>query len=141
MAIGQNDLDLLRNEFEAKLANANLQNMKAATAISAYGERFTGLEARMDAFEFRLDALSQDMERRFQEVDRRFQEVDRRFDAVEERIELLAADVDRRLTRLESRMDSLESKLDARFGWQTVMFAALGLLVLFAEPLRAALGL
>ena len=192
MAISQQDLDLVRNEFEAKLANArpmrpgpqgherknlrgertqslsksvaprSLDNMKAATAISAYGERSTGLEARMDAFdnrldafELRLDSLSQEIDRRFEqvdarfeqvearfvEVDRRFAEVYRRFDAVDERIALLAADVDRGLTRLESRMDSLESKLDARFGWQTVTFAVLGLLVLFADPIRAALGL
>jgi len=116
MAISQNDLDLVRNEFETKLATVSLDQMKAATAISAYGERFTAVDARLDSLEIRLDAISRD--------------VDRRFDQVE-----------RRLDRLEDRVDSLHDKLDSRFGWQTVMFALLGILVLFGDSIRPLVGL
>lgn len=46
MAISQHDLDLVRNEFEAKLATVTVDHMKAATAIGAYGERFTAIVLR-----------------------------------------------------------------------------------------------
>jgi len=130
MAITQNDLDLVRNEFETKLATVTIDQMKAATAIGAYGERFTAVDAqfmavlsRFDALELRVDALSADIGRRFSESDRRFEQIERR------------------LGRLEDRVDSLHAKLDSRFGWQTFMFAVLGLLVLFEDTIRPLVGL
>ncbi len=144
MAVGEHELDRLRAELETKLTTVTVDQMKTATAISAYGERFTGLEARftgfearftglearMDAFELRLDALSADVDRRFEEVNRRFEEVDRRFEQV-----------DRRLDRIESRLNTIESKLDRRFGWQTFLTSAVGALVLFGDVIRPLIGL
>lgn len=39
------------------------------------------------------------------------------------------------------RIDRLDSKLDARFNVQTVLMTVLGVLVLFGDPIRSALGL
>ena len=137
MALTEDDLAQLRNEFETRLATVNVDQMKAATAIGAYGERFTAVDAHFDAVHARLDALSADVDRRFDEMDRRFEEMDRRFGLVDSRFEGL----DQRLDRVEDRLSTIETKLDSRFGWQTFMFGVLGLLVLFGDSVRPLLGL
>jgi hypothetical protein len=119
VAVTQADLDQLRSEFDAKLARVTLEHMNTATAIGAYGERFNAMDAQFVAVDVRFDS----MDRRFDEVDRRLDRMDKRFD------------------RMDDRFDRLENKLDSRFGWQTVMFTALGILTLFGDAVRAALGL
>lgn len=134
MAITQAELDRVRLELETKITSVTVEHVSMAQAIGSYGERFTGVEARMDAFEFRLDALAAEMDRRFGEVDRRFdslnKEMDRRF-----------TDVRGDIARLDTRMDRLDSKLDARFNVQTVLMTVLGVLILFGDSLRSVLGL
>ena len=134
MALTENDLAQLRNELETRLATVTVDQMKAAMAIAAYGERFTAVDAQFVAVHARLDALSADMDRRFVQVDRRFDQltgyVDGRLDQI-----------DARFDRLETRVEHLESKLDARFGWQTFMMAVLGFLILFGDSIRPLLGL
>lgn len=129
MAITQAELDRARLELETKITSVTVEHVSMAQAIGSYGERFnglearfTGVEARIDAVDFRLDALSADMDRRFDAVDRRFDDV--------------RADIG----RLDSRIDRLDSKLDARFNVQTVLMTSLGVLVLFGDPIRGALG-
>jgi hypothetical protein len=112
MAVTQADLDQLRSEVDAKLARVTIEHMNTATAIGAYAERFNAMDAQFVA------------------VDRRFNEIDRRLDRMDDRFD-----------RVDSRFDRLENKLDSRFGWQTVMFTALGLLTLFGDAVRGALGL
>ena len=123
MAITQSDLDQLRNEFDAKLARVTIESMNTATAIGAYGERFNAMDAQFVAVDARFSSLEAQMETRFDSVDRRF------------------GDIDRRLDRMDGRFDRLEAKLDNRFGWQTVMFTVLGLLTLFGDVVRGAIGL
>lgn len=130
MAITQADLDQLRHEFDAKLASATVDTMNTATAIGAYGERFTAMDARFEA----VDAQFRAVDARFDTVDARFDAIDRRLDRMDNRFERFETKADAHFTRLET-------KLDNRFGWQTFMFAALGLLTLFGDPIRAALGL
>ena len=137
MSINQQDLDLIRNEFEAKLARVNLDHMQTANAIGSYGERFTGVEARIDAVDYRLDALAGDIDRRFDQVDRRFEQVDRRFEEVDRRFEQM----DRRFDRTDAAIKELRDKLDSRFGWQTFMTFALGALILFGDTVRTVAGL
>jgi flagellar capping protein FliD len=123
MAITQSDLDQLRNEFDAKLARVTVESMNSATAIGAYGERFNAVDARFNA------------------VDAQFAAVDARFSSLEAQMDTRFSDIDRRLDRIDGRSDRLEAKLDNRFGWQTVMFTALGLLTLFGDAIRGAIGL
>ena len=137
MALTEKDLAQLRNELETRLATVTVDQMKAATAIGAYGERFTAVDAQFVAVHARLDGLSADVDRRFDEIDRRFELMDRRFDEIDRRFHR----IDDRLDRFESRLESLESKLDSRFGWQTFMMAVLGFLILFGDTVRPLLGL
>ena len=130
MSVTQHDLELIRTELEAKLATANLDHVRTANAIGAYGERFTAMDSRFDALELRFDLFSQDVDRRFEQVDRRFDEMDRRFERIETRI-----------GRLEVRLDSLEAKLDSRFSWQTFVTVAVGIIVLFGDVIRPLIGL
>ncbi len=156
MAITQAELDRVRLELETKITTVTVEHVKMSQAIGSYGERFTGVEARMDAFDFRLDALSADIDRRFDAVDRRFDlmaaDIDRRFTDVRSdlarinsRIDRLDAKLDAQGERLEAKLDAqgerFDSKLDARFNAQTVLVTVLGVLVLFGEPIRSALGL
>jgi hypothetical protein len=145
MAITQAELDRVRLELETKITTVTVEHVSMAQAIGSYGERFNGVEARIDAVGFRLDALSADMDRRFDAVDRRFDAVaadmDRRFNAVDRRFDSLSADMKAGIGRLDSRIDRLDSKLDARFNVQTVLMTVLGVLVLFGDPIRSALGL
>ncbi len=158
MAINQQDLDLIRNEFEAKLASVSLDHMQTATAIGSYGERFTGVEARIDAVDYRLDSLANEIDRRFDMVGQRFDAVDRCFDRIDERFELVnhrfeQVDrrfdaVDQRFEQVDQRFDTtdgaikdLREKLESRFGWQTFMTVVLGALILFDEAVRALVGL
>ena len=144
MASKQQDLDLIRNEFEAKLARVNLDHMQTANAIGSYGERFTGVEARIDAVDYRLDALANEMDRRFEHVSQRFDMVDRRFEQMDQRFEQM----DQRFERMDRRFDTtdatikeLRDKLDSRFGWQTFLTVALGALILFDDAIRTVIGL
>lgn len=123
MAITKADLDLLRDEFDAKLARVTIEHMNTANAIGAYGERFNSMDAQFNA------------------VDAQFQVVHDRFDAIYRRIDGLDRRVDRFEDRVDSRFDRLEVKLDNRFGWQTVMFTVIGLLTLFGDSVRTAIGL
>lgn len=130
MALTENDLAQLRNELETRLATVTVDQMKAASAIGAYGERFTAVDAQFAAVDAqfvavhaRLDGLSADLDRRFEEVDRRFEQVDRRLD------------------RIDDRLGGIESKLDTRFGWQTFLLAVLGFLILFGDSVRPLLGI
>lgn len=116
MAITQSDLDQLRNEFEVKLARVTIESMNSATAIGAYGERFNAMDAQFVAVNARFTSLEAQIDNRFDGVDRRFGDIDR-------------------------RLDRLEDKLDSRFGWQTVMFAALAFLTLFGDAARSSIGL
>jgi len=43
---------------------------------------------------------------------------------------------DRLSEQMRSDFKELSRKLDQRFGWQSVLMAALGVIVLFGEPLR-----
>ena len=45
------------------------------------------------------------------------------------------------LARLDAKFDRLESKIDAHFNFQYLLMAVLGILVLFGDPIRAAVGL
>ena len=158
MSINQQDLDLVRNEFEAKLARVNLDHMQTANAIASYGERFTGVEARIDAVDFRLDALANDIDRRFEQVtqrfdmvderfkmidhqfeqvNQRFEQVDKRFEQVDKRFE----QVDKRFEQVDASIKELRDKLDVRFGWQTFLTVALGALILFDDAIRTFIGL
>jgi len=130
MAITQSDLDQLRNEFDAKLARVTVESMNSATAIGAYGERFNAVDARFDAVDARFNA-----------VDAQFAAVDARFSSLEAQMDTRFSDIDRRLDRIDGRSDRLEAKLDNRFGWQTVMFTTLGILTLFGDAIRGAIGL
>lgn len=130
MPITQSDLDQLRSEFDAKLARVTIETMNTATAIGAYSERFNAMDAQFAA-----------VEAQFAAVDARFSSVEAQmktgFDATNRQF----GDVDRRLDRMDDRFERLEGKLDNRFGWQTVMFAALGLLTIFGDAVRGAVGL
>lgn len=126
MAVTQSDLDQLRNEIEAKLARVTIESMNTATAIGAYGERFNAMDIRFDS-----------MDRRFDETDRRLDRMDDRFDRMDCRFDRM----DDRFDQVDRRFERLEDKLDNRFAWQTVMFAALGLLTLFGDAVRGAIGL
>ncbi len=137
MAITPAELELVRNELDARITAVTVEHVSMAQAIGSYSERFTALDARFDAMDSRIDAVElrldfvvQDMERRFTEVDRRFDGVDRRLDAL-----------DRRMERLEDRMVTLDRKIDLRFGWQTFLMAGLAVLVLFDDAITTALGL
>ena len=137
MSVTQHDLELIRTELEAKLATANLDHVRTANAIGAYGERFTAMDSRFDALELRFDLFSQDVDRRFEQVDRRFDDMDRRFDEMDRRFER----IETRIGRLEVRLDSLEAKLDSRFSWQTFVTVAVGIIVLFGDVIRPLIGL
>lgn len=137
MSINQQDLDLIRNEFDAKLARVNLDHMQTANAIGSYGERFTGIEARIDAVDYRLDALANEIDRRFEQVDRRFEQVDQGFRQVDQQFEK----VDRRFDTTDAAIKELRDKLDSRFGWQIFMTVALGALILFGDAVRTVAGL
>jgi len=126
VAITQSDLDQLRNEFDAKLARVTIESMNSATAIGAYGERFNAMEIRFDS-----------VDRRFDDIDRRLDRMNDRFGQLDDRL----GRMDDRFVRVDGRFDRLEAKLDNRFGWQTVMFTALGLLTLFGDAIRDAIGL
>ncbi|MDW3180003.1 MAG: hypothetical protein R8J94_21695 [Acidimicrobiia bacterium] len=145
MAITQAELDRVRLELETKITTVTVEHVSMAQAIGSYGERFNGIEARIDAVDFRIDALSADIDRRFDALS---SDLDRRFDGVDKRFDAIASDMDRRFTdvrsdisRLDARIDRLDSKLDARFNVQTVLMTVLGVLVLFGDPIRSALGL
>ena len=43
--------------------------------------------------------------------------------------------------RFNAKFDRLESKIDAHFNFQYLLIAVLGVLVLFGDPIRGALGL
>lgn len=135
------DFELLRKELETKIAAVTVENVKMSQAVGSYGERFTGIEARMDATDMRLDYLSQDMDRRFDEIGRRFEQVDGRFDRVDRQIAALAETTDRRFNAADRRMERIEDKLDSRFGWQTFFMFVLGLLILFGDTIRPLMGL
>lgn len=145
MVITQAELDRVRLELETKITTVTVEHVSMAQAIGSYGERFNGIEARIDAVDFRIDALSADIDRRFDALS---SDLDRRFDGVDKRFDAIASDMDRRFTdvrsdisRLDARIDRLDSKLDARFNVQTVLMTVLGVLVLFGDPIRSALGL
>ena len=109
--------------------------MNAATAISAYGERINGIELRVDALanemDRRFDGVANEMNRRFDGV---ANEMNRRFDAQ-------TAEMNRRFDEANTRIDRLDRKLDVRFGWQTVLMVALGLIAIFNDAIQAGLGL
>ena len=148
VAVTNDDFDRLRHELDVKLAAVTVDQMNAATAISAYGERISGIELRVDALsnemDRRFDAAMNEMNRRFDaqaaEMNRRFDAVDNRFDAQTTEVNRRFAAVDDRFARVEAKMDQIEKKVDNRFGWQTVMMAALALIVLFDDVIRGALG-
>jgi hypothetical protein len=71
----------------------------------------------------------------------RFNAMDSRFSSLEAQMDTRFSDIDRRLDRIDGRSDRLEAKLDNRFGWQTVMFTTLGILTLFGDAIRGAIGL
>ena len=151
MSINQRDLDHIRNEFEAKLARVNLDHMQTANAIASYGERFTGVEARIDAVDFRLDALANDIDRRFEQVTQRFDMVDERFKMIDhqfeqvnqrfEQVDKRFEQVDKRFEQVDASIKELRDKLDVRFGWQTFLTVALGALILFDDAIRTFIGL
>ena len=149
VAVTNDDFDRLRHELDVKLAAVTVDQMNAATAISAYGERISGIELRVDALsnemDRRFDAAMNEMNRRFDaqaaEMNRRFDAVDNRFDAQTTEVNRRFAAVDDRFARVEAKMDQIEKKVDNRFGWQTVMMAALALIVLFDDLIRGVLGL
>ena len=151
MSINQRDLDHIRNEFEAKLARVNLDHMQTANAIGSYGERFTGVEARIDAVDFRLDALANDIDRRFEQVTQRFDMVDERFKMIDhqfeqvnqrfEQVDKRFEQVDKRFEQVDASIKELRDKLDVRFGWQTFLTVALGALILFDDAIRTFIGL
>lgn len=134
MASTENELDRVRQELDARITAVTVEHVSMAQAIGSYAERFNGLEARMDATDMRIDYLSQDMDRRFDGVDRRFDEVNRRLEEV-------SSTMDRRFDSHDRRFEKLNDKIDNRFGWQTVFMAALALIVLFDDAVRAAMGL
>ena len=124
MAITNDDFDRLRHELDVKIATVTVEQVNAATAISAYGERINGIELR-------VDALANEMDRRFDSV---ANEMNRRFDAQ-------TAEMNRRFDDANARIDRLDRKLDVRFGWQTVLMVALGLIAIFNDVIQGALGL
>ena len=45
------------------------------------------------------------------------------------------------MARLDAKFDQLEAKIDAWFNFQYLLIAVLGVLILFDDPIRSALGL
>ena len=129
-----------------KIATVTVEQVNAASAISAYGERINGIELRVDALanemDRRFDSVANEMNRRFDaqtaEMNSRFEaqtnEINRRFDAQ-------TAEMNRRFDDTNARIDRLDRKLDVRFGWQTVLMVALGLIAIFNDVIQGALGL
>ena len=142
MAIANDDFDRLRHELDVKIATVTVEQVNAATAIAAYAERINGIELRVDALanemDRRFDGVANDTERLHAEMNRRFDsvanEMYRRFDAQTE-------ETNRRFDEANARIDRLDRKLDVRFGWQTVIMVALGLVTIFDDVIQAALGL
>jgi chromosome segregation ATPase len=141
MAVTNEDLNRLRHELEMKVATVTVDQVNAATAISAYAERINGIELRVDALanemDRRFDSQTEEMNRRFDGVSERFSGMNERLDRVNERF----SGIDERFERLDRRMERMESKLDTRFGWQTFMMTALAVLILFGDAIRNVLGL
>lgn len=133
MAATNEDLERLQRRLESKINSVSVDHVNMAQAIGSYGERFTGIEARIDAIDLRLDALSADMDRRFDNITA---DMDRRFNYVDQRFSDVRADI----ARLDGRIDRIDSKLDARFNIQTALTTALGVLILFGDPIREMLG-
>jgi len=94
--------------------------MFTANAIGSCEERFTGVEARIDAVDYRLDWLASEMDRRFEQ---RLDRLDRRFDTT------------------DAAIKELRERLDSRLGWQTFLTVALGALILFDDAVRTIIGL
>ncbi len=150
MALTNDDFDRLRQQLEMKINSVSVDHVNMAQAIGSYGERFSGVDARIDAVDARLNGV----ESRLDGVDSRLNSMDRRLDSIDLRLDALSSDMDRRFTemnhrfglvqgdiaRLDRRIDLLDAKLDSRFNLQTYLMAALGALVLFADPLRTLLG-
>ncbi len=106
-----------------KIATVTVEQVNAATAIAAYAERINGIELR-------VDSLANEIDRRFDAV---ANEMNRRFDAQ-------TAEMNRRFDDANARIERLDRKLDVRFGWQTVLMVALGLIAIFNDVIQAALG-
>ncbi len=142
MAITNDDFDRLRHELDVKIATVTVEQVNAATAIAAYAERINGIELRVDSLanemDRRFDRVANDTERLHAEMSRRFDsvanEMNRRFDAQ-------TAETNRRFDEATARIDRLDKKLDVRFGWQTVIMVALGLIAIFNDVIQGALGL
>lgn len=142
MAITNDDFDRLRHELDVKIATVTVEQVNAATAIAAYAERINGIELRVDSLanemDRRFDGVANDTERLHAEMNRRFDsvanEMNRRFDAQ-------TAETNRRFDEATARIDRLDKKLDVRFGWQTVIMVALGLIAIFNDVIQGALGL
>lgn len=145
MAVTNEELARVRAELEMKINSVSVEHVHLVQALGSYTERFTAVDVQLEALSLRMDALSAERDRRFGDVDRRFDalsaDMDRRFDAVSADMDRRFADVRSDIARLDSRIDRLDSKLDARFNVQTVLMTVLGILVLFGDPIRGALGL
>jgi len=137
VAVTNDDLERVRNHLETKINSVSVEHVHLVQAIASYSERFTAVDARFDAVDHRLDALSADMDRRFESATA---DMNRRFDDVRSDINRLDGRIDRLDTNLNARIDRLDTKLDARFNLQTAMMAALGIIVLFGDSIRAILG-
>jgi len=152
MAVTDEDLQKLRAEVSDKFNAVSVDVMGTLTALSDHVSRFNRLETRLDAIDRRVDEG-------FRRHDVRFDKLDDRFDRLEDRFDKRSMQVDQRFlefdAKFEQRFDGVDRRFEANraellalrnrmerlFGWQAVLAGGLGALVVFAEPIRAALGL
>jgi len=136
MAVTDDDFARFRSEFEARLSAASVDIMGALTALSDHNEQFVRVHARFDAVDKRFDRVDARLDRmddRFDRMDARLDRIDDRFDRIDARFDFIDQKFDRKI-------ELLSNKLDARFSWQTAMMAALGIITVFADPIRTAIG-
>lgn len=143
MAVTDDDFAQLRAEIDARLNAVSLDLMGALTALSDHNDRFNRVHARFDAVDKRLDHMDDRFDRiddRFDAVDRRMDRMDDRFDRIDDRFDRIDTRFDFLDQKFDRKIELLGNKLDTRFGWQTAMMAGLGVVTVFAEPIRSALG-
>lgn len=123
MAVSEEDFARYRSEADARLNSISVDIMGALTSLADHKVRFD-----------RIDDRFAQIDSRFAHIEARLVQIDGRFDAMDRRITALDQ-------KFDAKIDTLSDRLDRRFSWQTAMFGMLGAIVVFAEPIRAALGL
>ena len=115
----EDELERLRTELNERINSVSVDLMGAFGSLDNHGRRFD------------------EIDRRFAEVDRRFRDMDRRFDLMDVRFDQM----DTRFDRMDSRIESLDTKIDSRFGWQTFLIVALGVVTVLNDQVGQILGL